>query len=102
MTIFSPETIDTNSILNAIDATRGKRLYLHIDLDVLDPEVFPYVPIPEPHGITQEVLLNLLTILIERYEVCGMGLLEYQTANQKLPLIEHIMELGFKLGGGAQ
>lgn len=97
--VFSPGRIDMNRIFDAIDASGGKRLYLHIDLDVLDPEAFPYVPVPEPKGVAQETLLNLLTALSERYEVCGLGLLEYNGANQRLPLIEHIMKLGFELGG---
>lgn len=100
--VFSPEQIDMDHIFDAIRASGGKRLYLHIDLDVLDPEAFPYVPVPEPNGLTQETLLDLLMALTEHYEVCGLGLLEYISAKQRLPLIEHIMKLGFELGGNAK
>ncbi len=41
-------------------------VYVHIDLDALDPEEFPYAPVPEPYGLAQ-------TFIKKR----RLGLLEY-------------------------
>ncbi|MGB3295099.1 MAG: arginase family protein [Phormidesmis sp.] len=53
-----------NSRLLAALATGGfSRLYIHLDLDVIDPEDFPHVACPTPHGINTRSLRRLLTDL---------------------------------------
>ncbi len=44
----------------AIDALKGKPVYLTIDLDVLDPSVFPGTGTPEAGGITYMELIQAL------------------------------------------
>jgi arginase len=42
-------------------ATRVKRVYIHVDLDVLDPDAgFQANHFPEPHGLTVEQLLDAI------------------------------------------
>jgi len=49
-----------NDIDKVIDKLRKFNIYLTIDLDVLDPSIFPGTGTPEPGGITFQELLNFL------------------------------------------
>jgi len=53
-------------------------VYVHIDLDVLDPERFASVGSPEPDGITPEQLVSAVRALSARFPVAGLGITEYQ------------------------
>lgn len=50
----------------------GKNVYLTIDLDVLDPSIFPGTGTPEPGGITYKELENTFKIL-KQYEINIVG-----------------------------
>jgi len=53
---------------NKIDALLAgcDRVYLTVDMDVLDPAFAPAVQNPEPEGLSIHILLNLLTELCDR------------------------------------
>lgn len=54
-------SIDTfEHIVKSLD---GKNIYLTIDLDVLDPSIFPGTGTPEPGGVTYREFQNIFTIL---------------------------------------
>lgn len=46
-----------------VKSLEGKNVYLTIDLDVLDPSIFPGTGTPEPGGITYSELENIFKIL---------------------------------------
>ncbi|WIV11850.1 agmatinase [Proteiniborus sp. MB09-C3] len=48
-----------------IEQTKGKPVYVTIDLDVLDPSVFPGTGTPEPGGIEFSTLLNCILKMSE-------------------------------------
>ncbi|WP_129785259.1 arginase family protein [Promicromonospora panici] len=61
---------------------RGReRWWLHVDLDVLDPEEFPAQGLPEfedePNGLTWDQLTRTLTAAVERGGCLGMSLAIY-------------------------
>jgi arginase family enzyme/GNAT superfamily N-acetyltransferase len=55
-------------------------VYVHIDLDVLDPEVFASVGTPEPGGLTPGQVIEMVTALADRFEIAGVGITEYEPA----------------------
>jgi len=64
----------------AADAIRRKgysNVYIHIDLDALDPTEFWLTPLEEPGGMTKENLLEVLRRIREAANVVGFGILEY-------------------------
>jgi arginase family enzyme/very-short-patch-repair endonuclease len=61
-----------------VAAAGAKALYLHIDLDVLDPERFSSVGTPEPEGVTPEQLVAAVRALAARFPVAGVGITEYE------------------------
>ena len=55
-------------------------VYVHLDLDVLDPGVFASVGTPEPGGLTSAQVVEMVTALAARYEIAGVGITEYEPA----------------------
>ncbi len=56
---------DLNGLSEAINALSSKPVYFTLDLDVLDPSVFPGTGTPEPGGVDFNTLREAVT------EVCG-------------------------------
>ncbi|MED7929616.1 arginase family protein [Nonomuraea sp. LP-02] len=81
VTMAATETAE--ALLAAIEAAGGPdaAVYVHIDLDVLDPEVFRSVGCPTPGGMHPERLLSLVTAIGGRFEVAGLGLMEYEAGD---------------------
>ncbi|MFD1940413.1 arginase family protein [Nonomuraea mangrovi] len=69
---------DPAVLVEAVAATGASAVYVHIDLDVLDPEVFASVGSPAPAGLQPDHLLKLVTALTERFEPAGLGITEYE------------------------
>ena len=49
--------------LSVVAADHLSGYWLHLDVDVLDPDVMPAVDSPDPGGLTPEELITLLTAL---------------------------------------
>ncbi|MFI0454080.1 arginase family protein [Actinomadura sp. 6N118] len=69
---------DPADVVEAVAATGARVVYVHIDLDVLDPESFASLSYPEPGGITPAQLGASVRALTERFEIAGLGITEYQ------------------------
>jgi arginase len=55
---------------------RITRLYLHLDLDILDPEVFPFIGVPAAHGWQITALTDLLAALRAEFAIAGAAITE--------------------------
>ncbi|GAA3111035.1 hypothetical protein GCM10017687_24520 [Streptomyces echinatus] len=60
--------------------TGATHVYIHLDLDVLDPEHFPSLSCPEPGGLHPEQLRAALRALAERFHLAGLGVTEHAPA----------------------
>jgi arginase len=73
------------------------RLYIHLDLDVLDPTEFPYVSYNVPEGFSIETLTELVGDLAKQYRVVGMSVTEFIPDNGKgLDEIKDFIAAGFR------
>lgn len=80
--------------LRAVRSAKSRNLYVHIDLDVLDPIQFPYVPLPVQGGLQMDTLTALLRALHAEFRLAGLGVMEYQpTGERRYPLFEEIRQL---------
>lgn len=68
---------DPAELLAAIEATGGNRVYIHIDVDVLDPAHCAALGFPEPFGIDPATLITLIGAIRERWPLVGAGLTEF-------------------------
>jgi len=96
ITLFSIEELERDSsvVSSAIEAAGNDHLYLHIDLDVLNPSEFPYTPVPSDGGLSAQTFLSLLQSLKAKHRIVGMGVFEYKPANTKTELLSSIIDMG--------
>ncbi|WP_207710486.1 arginase family protein [Aminipila butyrica] len=86
------------AVLSALKEKGKKKLYIHIDIDVIDPLEFPYQPVPAAGGLHTETLSKLLKLCSEEFEVVGLCMLGYTALGQKkIAILEEIIQLGMSI-----
>ena len=55
----------------ALEELKGKPVYFTVDLDVMDPSVFPGTGTPEPGGVSFDELRKAATLVCEKANVIG-------------------------------
>ncbi|GAA2879907.1 arginase family protein [Streptomyces mexicanus] len=82
-------------LVEAVRATGAEAVYVHIDLDVLDPRIFPAVGTPEPGGLGVEELLKAVRALADAFTLAGIALTEYERtedADQEEAVLRRIVD----------
>jgi len=78
-TLVGASTVETLvAVKNAID---GAPVYVHLDLDVLDPEHFP-AQFPAPGGLHPEKLYDLAEAVMEDCELVGLEVTAFEAPDQ--------------------
>lgn len=89
---------DIESVIKAVKEKNHKSIYIHIDLDVLDPSEFPFVPVPVLGGLKSDTFIKLLKRLRGEFAAIGLGLLEYSPSGMAdNEVIRAIVDLGVRL-----
>ncbi|WP_203135871.1 arginase family protein [Microbacterium sp. JZ31] len=69
---FTPSDLaDPDALGEAVAATGASRVYIHVDLDVLDPADIAGVSSPEPFGVTPAALVAAITAVRARVPLAG-------------------------------
>ena len=71
---------DLEGLEQALDALSGKPVYFTLDLDVLDPSVFPGTGTPEPGGVSFDALRRAVTEVCGRLDIVGCDVNELSPA----------------------
>jgi len=86
---------DNDCVVRALRDIGTKNLYVHIDIDVLDPAEFPYQPVPAENGLQICAFSDLLVKISKEFNIVGVCLLGFtQMENKKIGIIEEIIALG--------
>ena len=67
----NPIPLDPYRFSVAVKGTEDKPVYFTLDLDVLDPSVFPGTGTPEPGGVSFEQLRQAATLVCSKLRVVG-------------------------------
>jgi len=70
------EKFTYNTLESCVKRLKDKPVYITIDLDVLDPAVFPGTGTPEPGGINFHHMMEIIAILNNLENVVGMDVVE--------------------------
>jgi arginase len=94
--VLDGQDIDADELVAAIEATGATSVYLHVDLDVLDPAEFGSLGYPEPFGLSAAKLVQLIRAIRARFPVAGAGITEFapasaEQASDDLPTILRII-----------
>lgn len=66
-----------DALLDAVGATGARSVYLHLDLDVLDPGEISGVGFPEPFGLETATLAACIRELLASFELIGATIAEF-------------------------
>jgi arginase len=78
--MLSPDQVTAGGIGEALVATGAKSVYIHVDLDVLDPAEIDGVGFPEPFGLTLRALLDAIAAAKATLPLVGAGITEFAPA----------------------
>jgi len=80
--MLSPDGLSSpDPLLDALAATGASRVYVHVDLDVLDPAVIDGVGYPEPFGVDIDALRQAIRAVRARFELIGAGIAGFAPAS---------------------
>jgi arginase len=80
-TVGVTELSDPAELVRQVEATGASSVYLHIDVDVLDPAEFSGKGDPVPFGIEPSQLIAAIRALKERFTLAGAGITEFAPAS---------------------
>jgi arginase len=72
---------DPEDLADAVAATGAARVYIHVDLDVLDPGELGALTHPVPFGLTTAQLVNAIKAVRARLPLAGASLTEFSPAS---------------------
>lgn len=72
---------DPGALAEAVAATRASAVYIHVDLDVLDPAVITGVGLPVPFGLTLDQLTGAIAAVRARRPLVGASLAGFAPAD---------------------
>ena len=70
-THVSTRRFDFEGLEETLSQLEGKPVYFTVDLDVMDPSIFPGTGTPEPGGVTFDALRQAVTLVCSRVKVVG-------------------------------
>ncbi|HEY1273922.1 MAG TPA: arginase family protein [Thermoleophilaceae bacterium] len=74
-TVIGASVVET--LVAAKNALDGAAVFVHLDLDVLDPEIFP-AQVPAPGGLPPEKLYDLLEAVADDSELIGLEVTAFE------------------------
>lgn len=87
-----PETL-----LDAIHKAGDRKLYVHLDLDFLDPRDYPDTAVPIPDGLPTADLMPLLNLIQERCRIAAFSLYENLPVDHRVELLSQIITFGLSV-----
>ena len=82
LTHLAPDALeDPASLRSALEGTGATAVYIHVDLDVLDPAVIGGVADPVPFGLSLETLLAAIRTVRARLPLAGASLAGFAPAS---------------------
>ncbi|MGV8969468.1 MAG: arginase family protein [Microbacteriaceae bacterium] len=79
--ISAADLAESQSLIVAIAATGATDVYVHIDLDVLDPSEFTAHDSPVPFGLSTTTLLESIRALRKNFTLVGAGITQFAPAS---------------------
>jgi len=82
ITTIPADTLTPELLVAAVRATGATTVYVHIDLDVLDPSDFAAVGTPEPFGPSATTVAQSIRLVRESFPLAGAGITSFAPATE--------------------
>lgn len=79
--LISPDELDPDALAAAIVATGASRVFIHVDLNVLDPAALAGLDFAQPFGLEPQHLLDAITAVRARVPLAGSAITEYSPSS---------------------
>lgn len=79
--VIGPDEASAESVAAAVAATGATSVYVHVDLDVLDPAELDGLSAPLPFGMRAGQLVDTVRALRESFELAGAGITAFSPAS---------------------
>jgi arginase len=79
--MIAADEVSAGALIAAVEATGASTVYLHIDLDVLDPADIAGLGDPQPFGVRATTLVETIKGLLARFPLAGAGITEFAPAS---------------------
>jgi arginase len=95
--VITTEALDAaDALVAAVELTGATSVYIHIDLDVLDPSVISGLSDPQPFGLELATLVVHVKALLARFTLAGAGIAMFSpespdAAGSDLPTVLRIL-----------
>jgi arginase len=94
--LLEASEVTAKQLVASVKATGATRVYIHIDLDVLDPAELEGLDSPVPFGLAAAKLVELVREVKAKYDVVGAGITQFsptstEQVEQDLPTILRII-----------
>jgi arginase len=81
LAMFEGDAFTTKELLAAVKASGATSIYIHVDVDVLDPGEFEGTGYPEPFGLTVATLIEHIKALKSAFPLAGAGITEFEPSS---------------------
>jgi arginase len=81
--MLAGDDVDAAELVAEITATGATSVYIHVDLDVLDPGEIDGVGFPEPFGLSAAKLVELIRAVKAEFHLSGAGITEFAPASSE-------------------
>lgn len=75
--LIPPAGLHPEALVAAVEATGASSVFVHVDLDVLDPGELHGIGCPEPLGVSAEALVASIAAVRVRFRLAGAGITEF-------------------------
>ena len=82
-----------DELLPALQRRGADKLYIHLDLDVIEPSEFSHVACSTPGGVQIDALAELVAQLHRNFDVVGCSLLEFLPSGSHSSAASEVLEL---------
>ncbi|MCA9371660.1 arginase family protein [Candidatus Woesebacteria bacterium] len=80
--MVSPGVFDIDHLLSIIEKSKRRNIYIHLDLDVIDPEELPDVMCPTTNGLSFSKVQDSINMIREKFNVVGGSVVEYTSKKE--------------------
>jgi len=75
--VIPPAAVHPDALIAAVEATGASSVFIHVDLDVLDPGELRGIGCPEPLGVSAAALVASVAAVRARLPLAGAGITEF-------------------------
>lgn len=75
--VVAPGEVGPEALVAAVEAIGAGSVFVHVDLDVLDPGALRGIGYPEPDGVSADALVASIAAVRARFVLVGAGITEF-------------------------